>query len=129
MPKPKPTNIFYVKAVPDKKDPQRAHCSFFTDYACKKKVETPLSIPKAAGEVIFVQVTTEDNWLLVGGVADRVDTAIVDPSFLPATFNQLSVPMPRDHVIHQGVLLIFSSQGTTTQLYSSADPTVKNDEV
>lgn len=120
------SNIFYVKAVPDLTDPQRARCSFYTDYECTQQVFPPLTIPKAAGEVIFVQVTTPDHWLLVGAVADRVDTAIVDPSFLPATFNQVSVAMPRDHVIHQGVLLIFSSQGLTTQLYSSADPTVKN---
>jgi hypothetical protein len=83
----------------------------------------------AAGEAIFVQVPTVANWLLVGAVADRVDTTVIDPSFLPATFNQVSVPMPHTQVITQGVLLIFSSQGTTTQLYSSADPTVVNDGV
>jgi hypothetical protein len=123
------TNIFYVKALPDKDDPQRAKCTFFTDYECKNKVKPPLSIPVAAGEVIFVGVPTVANWLLVGAVADRVDTTIIDPSFLPATFNQVSVPMPHTHIIEQGVLLIFSSQGTTTQLYSSADPTVKNDDL
>ncbi|HEV6965256.1 MAG TPA: hypothetical protein VK305_07565 [Roseateles sp.] len=117
-----------MKAKPDLTDPQRAHCSFFTDYACTRQVVPPLSIPKQAGEVIFVQVTTADNWLLVGGVADRVDTAVVDPSFLPATFNQLAVPMPVTHVVTQGVLLIFSSQGPETRLYSSADPTVRNDD-
>lgn len=120
-------NIFYIKAVPDKKDPQRAHCSFFTDFACKKQVTPPLSIPKTAGEVVFVQTPTADNLLLVGSVADRVDTTVIDPTFLPAAFNQVAVPMPEEHVITQGVLLIFSSQGLTTQLYSSADPTVRND--
>jgi hypothetical protein len=128
-PKAEPTNIFYVKAVPDKEDPQRAKCTFFTDYDCKNRVKPPLSIPVAAGEAIFVQVPTVANWLLVGAVADRVDTTVIDPSFLPATFNQVSVPMPHTQVITQGVLLIFSSQGTTTQLYSSADPTVVNDGV
>lgn len=119
-------NIFYVKAVPAKKDPLRANCTFYTDYACTQPAPVPLSIPLNAGEAIFVQVTTADNWLLVGGVADRVDTPVVDPSFLPATFNQLVVPMPLDRVITQGVLLIFSSQGTETQLYSSGDPIIKN---
>lgn len=127
-PKAEPTNIFYVKAVPDKEDPQRAKCTFFTDYDCKNKVKPPLSIPVTAGEAIFVQVSTAANWLLVGAVADRVDTTVIDPSFLPATFNQVAVPMPVTHVITQGVLLIFSSQGTTTQLYSSADPVIKNDD-
>ena len=127
-PKAESTNIFYVKAVPDKEDPQRAKCTFFTDYDCKNKVKPPLSIPLAAGEAIFVQVPTVANWLLVGAVADRVDTTVIDPSFLPATFNQVAVPMPRTQVITQGVLLIFSSQGTTTQLYSSADPVIKNDD-
>lgn len=126
-PKSEPTSIFYVKAVPDKEDSQRAKCTFFTNYECTNKVKPPLSIPVDAGEVVFVGVTTAANWLLVGAVADRVDTTIIDPSFLPATFNQVSVPMPRTHVITQGVLLIFSSQGTTTQLYSSADPVIKND--
>lgn len=127
-PKADPTNIFYVKAVPDKGDSQRAKCAFFTDYDCKNKVKPPLSIPVTAGEAIFVGVPTSADWLLVGAVADRVDTTIIDPSFLPATFNQVSVPMPRTHIITQGVLLIFSSQGTTTQLYSSADPVIKNDD-
>lgn len=127
-PKAASTNIFYVKAVPDKDDPQRAKCTFYTDFDCKNKVKPPLSIPITAGEVIFVGVPTAANWLLVGAVADRVDTTIIDPSFLPATFNQVSVPMPRTEIVTQGVLLIFSSQGTTTQLYSSADPTVKNDD-
>lgn len=120
------TNIFYVQAGPDKKDPQRARCSFFTDYECTQRVLPPMTIPLNAGEVVFVQVPTPDNWLLVGGVADRVDTTVIDPSFLPAAFNQVSVPMPTNQVITQGVLLIFSSQGQQTQLYSSADPTVKN---
>lgn len=123
------SNIFYVKAVPAKKDPLRAQCSFYTDYACTQPAPLPLTIPLETGEAIFVQVTTPDNWLLVGGVADRVDTSVVDPSFLPATFNQLVVPMPTDRVITQGVLLIFSSQGTTTQLYSSGDPIIKNNGV
>ena len=127
-PKSEPTNIFYVKAVPDKEDPQRAKCTFFTDYDCKTKVKPPLSIPLTAGEAIFVQVPTTANWLLVGAVADRVDTTVIDPSFLPATFNQVAVPMPLTEVITQGVLLIFSSQGTTTQLYSSADPVIKNND-
>lgn len=123
------THIFYVKAVPDEDDPQRAKCTFFTDYDCKHKVKPPLSIPIAAGEAVFVGVPTAANWLLVGAVADRVDTTIIDPSFLPATFNQVAVPMPRTEIITQGVLLIFSSQGTTTQLYSSADPVIKNNDV
>lgn len=123
----KTTNTYYVKARPDLTDPQRAHCSFFTDYACTQQVLPPLSIPKMAGEVIFVQVMTADNWLLVGGVADRVDTPVVDPSFLPAAFNQLAVPMPVGRPIRQGVLLIFSSQGPVTQLFSSGDPVVQND--
>lgn len=122
------TNVFYVQAAPDKKDPQRAHCTFFTDYECTQKVKPPLSIPLTSGEAIFVQVTTPDNWLLVGGVADRVDTAVVDPTFLPAAFNQVSIPMPRDRVVTQGVLLIFSSQGTETRLFSSGDPIVKNND-
>lgn len=128
-PKTEPTNIFYVKAVPDKDDSQRAKCTFFTDFDCKNKVKPPLSIKVTAGEVIFVGAPTAANWLLVGAVADRVDTTIIDPTFLPASFNQVSVPMPETHVIEQGVLLIFSSQGTKTQLYSSADPTVVNDGI
>ncbi|MFG6414791.1 hypothetical protein ACG02S_12865 [Roseateles sp. DC23W] len=126
--KTQPTNIFYVKAVPDKDDPQRAKCTFFTDFDCKYKVKPPLSIPQSAGEAVFVHAPSAANWLLVGAVADRVDTTIVDPSFLPATFNQVSIPMPRTEVITQGVLLIFSSQGTTTQLFSSADPVIRNND-
>ena len=122
------TNIFYVKAMPDPIDPQRARCTFFTDYACTQKASLPLSVPLTAGEAIFVQVAAPNNWLLVGGVADRCDTSVIDPTFLPSTFNQLVVPMPTDRVISQGVLLIFSSQGATTQLYSSSDPVVKNDD-
>lgn len=121
------TNVFYVQAALDPLDPKRAICTFFTDFDCRKPAKRPLSIPKGAGEVIFVHVPTPDRWLLVGAVADRVDTTIIDPSFLPATYNQVSIPMPTDDIITQGVLLIFSSQGTTTQLYSSADPTVQND--
>jgi hypothetical protein len=123
----KSTNVFYVQATKDPLDPARAVCAFFTDFDCRKPAKRPLTIPKGASEVIFVHVPTPDHWLLVGAVADRVDTAIVDPSFLPATFNQISVAMPTEQVITQGILLIFSSQGTTTQLYSSADPVVQND--
>ncbi len=128
VPKQSPTNVFYVQATKDPLDEKRAICTFFTDFDCRWPAKKPLSIPKGAGEVIFVHVPTPDHWLLVGAVADRVDTPIVDPSFLPATFNQVSVAMPTEEVITQGILLIFSSQGATTQLYSSADPTVQNND-
>jgi hypothetical protein len=123
------TNIFYVKAMPDVTDPQRASCTFYTDYACTNEVTPPMSIPLKAGEAIFVQVDTPNHWLLVGAVSDRCDTSVIDPSFLPATYNQVVVPMPVDSIVEEGVLLIFSSQGSTTQLYSSSDPTVRNDGV
>ncbi|MFG6458426.1 hypothetical protein [Roseateles sp. BYS96W] len=124
-----PTNIFYVQAEPDPLDPQRARCTFFTDYACTDPVKSPMSIPVTAGEAIFVQVATPNHWLLVGAVADRCDTSVIDPSFLPSTFNQVAVAMPVNRVISQGVLLIFSSQGEVTQLYSSSDPVIRNDGV
>lgn len=127
--KHKPTNVYYVQAGVDPLDPKRAVCSFFFDFDCQHPATLPLSIPKQSGEVVFVHVQTANQWLLVGAVGDRVDTAIVDPTFLPATYNQVSVPMPTHEVILQGVLLIFSSQGPTTQLYSSADPVVKNNGV
>ena len=123
------TNVFYVQATQDPLDPKRAVCAFFTDFECRNPAKRPLSIPQDAGEVIFVHVPTLDHWLLVGAVADRVDTTIVDPSFLPATFNQVAVEMPTEEIITQGILLIFSSQGTETCLYSSADPVVHNNDV
>jgi hypothetical protein len=123
------SSTFYVQAVPDPLDPQRARCTFFTDYACTDQVKSPMSIPVTAGEVIFVQVATPNHWLLVGAVADRCDTSVIDPSFLPSAFNQVVVPMPVDRIISQGILLIFSSQGVATQLYSSSDPIVKNNGV
>jgi hypothetical protein len=122
------TNVFYVKAEKDPADPKRVSCTFFKDFDCRKRAGRPLRIPRDAGEVIFVHVPTLENLLLVGALADRVDTTIVDPSYQAAVFNQVSVPMPTEEPITQGILLIYSSQGNRTQLYSSADPIVENND-
>jgi hypothetical protein len=53
----------------------------------------------------------------------------VDPSFIPsADQKQVTVPVTTQAQVTVGVLLIFSSTQAPTQLYSSADPQVKNDE-
>ena len=126
---PTTPTLFYVKAVVDPADKQRAQCTFYTASDCnpKSQVVPPLQIPKAAGAAIFVNVPTDANLLLVGAVADRVDTSIIDPTYVVATSNFVTVAMPTAVVIEQGVLLIFSTQGASTQLFSSADPTIVND--
>jgi hypothetical protein len=127
---PTTPSLFYVKAVLDPNDTERVQCTYYTASDCnpESQVVPPLKIPKAAGAAFFVNVPTEANLLLVGSVADRVDTSIIDPTYAAATSNLASVAMPTAVIVEQGVLLIFSSQGGTTQLYSSADPTVINDE-
>ncbi len=121
--------LFYVKAVLDPIHTERVQCTYFTASDCnsESQVWPPLRIPKAAGAAFFVNVQTEANLLLVGSVADRVDTSIIDPTYSAATSNLSTVPMPTAVIIEQGVLLIFSSQGATTRLYSSTDPTIVND--
>jgi len=130
-PEPTPNNTFYVQAVLDPVDPKRAACAFYTDGDCNptSRVVPPLNIPKAAGGVYFVNVPTAANLLLVGAVSDRVDTGIINPGYGSSTGNTVCVLMPTAQVISKGVLLVFSSQGAPTQLYSSADPTIVNDDV
>ncbi|MFG6446643.1 hypothetical protein ACG0Z6_00150 [Roseateles sp. BYS180W] len=130
------SNTFYVQAGPSPQNPDMAACHYYSDYACTQEVQEPLRIPKDAGEVVFVLVPyaaaanpskVSNQWLMVGSVADRVDTAAIDPIMTPATGNTVRIPMPKEKTVKQGVILLFSSQGPTTQLYASDDPTVINE--
>jgi hypothetical protein len=126
---------FYIQVAPDPSG-NYALCNYFRDYACTQPVESPLRIPLHAGAVSFVLVPylasanpnpkKPNNLMLVGAIADRVDTAAIDPTFIPAVANAVTAPVPVDQVVVQGVVLVFSSQGPRTQLYASCDPQVEN---
>lgn len=126
---------FYIQAGALPADPNRAVCAYFSDYACTRRVESPLSIPQDAGSVTFVLVPylagvnpspTPNNWLLIGAVDDRVDTPAIDPAMTLAAANAVTITMPTNQQVQQGVILLFSSQGATTQLFATKDPIVEN---
>lgn len=130
------SNTFYVQAGALPVEPNRAVCAYFTDYACTRRVESPLKIPQDAGSVTFVLVPylasanpspTPNTWLLVGAVDDRVDTPAIDPSMTLAAANAVTIAMPTIDKVQQGVILLFSSQGATTQLFATKDPVIQND--
>jgi hypothetical protein len=128
-------NFFYVQVAPDPTD-KYALCNYFSDFACTQPVASPLKVPKAAGAASFVLVpylaeanpnpNQSNDLILVGAIADRVDTPAIDPTLIPATTNTVTVQLPVNQVITQGVLLVFSSQGTSTTLYATSDPQVEN---
>ena len=124
---------YYVQTGADPLDPKRASTVFFFDKACKQPATQPLTIKQSSGGITFVMASPQHSGCscaLVGAVADRTDTAAIDPSFIPSPDQvQVTVPVTTHHQVTVGVLLIFSSTQTPTQLYSSADPTVKNDGV
>ncbi len=131
------SHTFYVQAGAPLAEPNRAVCAYYTDYACTQRVESPLKIPQDAGMVTFVLVPfiasanpspTPNNWLLVGAVDDRVDTPAIDPSMTLAAANAVSITMPTTQQVQQGVILLFSSQGATTQLFASKDPIIENND-
>lgn len=129
------SNTFYIQAGAPLADPNRAVCAYFKDYACTQRLESPLRIPPDAGSATFVLVPylpginpspTPNNWLLIGAVDDRVDTPAIDPVMTLAAANAVTISMPTDQKVQQGVILLFSSQGPTTQLFATKDPIVEN---
>jgi hypothetical protein len=122
---------YYVQVAPSPTDPNSAACLFFFDKACKQPATQPLKIKQSSGGLTFAMASPQQsgcNWVLVGAVSDRTDTVVVDPSFIPsADQSQVTVPVTTQAQVTVGVLLIFSSTQAPTQLYSSADPQVKND--
>ncbi len=118
---------FYVKASADPSN-LYALCTYYTDPECQHPVDSPLSIPRQAGGVTFQLVSNGNNWQMVGAVADRVDTPEIDPTMVPAVSNAVTVAMPTNTQITEGIVLVFTSTNVPTQLYASADPTVINDE-
>lgn len=119
--------IFYVKASADPSN-LYALCTYYSDPECQHQVDSPLSIPQRAGGATFQLVANGNNWQMVGAIADRVDTAKIDPTLVPAVNNAVTVAMPTDIQITEGVVLVFTSTNVPTQLYASADPVIKNND-
>ncbi|MEO6278591.1 DP-EP family protein [Roseateles sp.] len=124
---------YYVQTGVDPLDPKRAACVFFFDKACKQPATQPLKIKQSSGGITFAMASPQHSgcgWALVGAVADRTDTVAIDPSFIPSPDHaQVTVPVTTQQQVTVGVLLIFSSTQSPTQLYASADPQVQNDGV
>ncbi len=131
------SSLFYVQVAPDPTD-SYALCNYFTDYECTQQVWSPLQVPLDAGLVRFVLVPylasanpdpdKSNTLLLVGAIADRVDTPVIDPTLIPAAVNTVTVALSTSQVVMKGMVLVFSSQGAETKLYASSDPQVENGE-
>jgi len=121
-------NLYFVKATAAD---NFALCEYFTlnDDGSYTQVKSPLSIPSAAASCNFQQ-HPESTLTLQAAVFKTlpVSSTFKDYNYSPIASNgQVAVSMPVDKTVTKGVVLMFNN-ADGSQLYSSTDPEVRNDE-